>query len=37
MHRQRRRTYPERLAAYPTVRLRTPAEVERFVSAVGEL
>lgn len=36
MHRQRRRTYPERLAAFPTVRLRTPAEVDRFLSAAGE-
>ena len=35
MHRQRRRTYPERLAAFPTVRLRTPAEVDAFVSSVG--
>jgi adenylate kinase family enzyme len=33
MHRQRRRTYPERLAAFPTVQLRTPAEVDRFLSA----
>ena len=36
MHRQRGRTYPERLAAYPTVRLCTPAEVDRFLSAAGE-
>ena len=35
MHRQRRRTYPTRLAAFPTVRLRTPAEVEAFVSSAG--
>ena len=35
MHRRRRRTYPERLAAFPTVRLRTPAEVDAFVSSVG--
>ena len=35
MHRQRRRTYPARLAAYPTVRLRTQAEVDRFLSDAG--
>jgi adenylate kinase family enzyme len=35
MHRQRRRTYPARLAAFPTARLRTPAEVEAFVSCAG--
>lgn len=36
MHRERRRTYPERLAAFSTVRLRTPAEVDRFLSGAGE-
>jgi adenylate kinase family enzyme len=35
MHRQRRRTYPARLARFPTVRLRTPAEVAAFVSSAG--
>ena len=35
MHRQRRRTYPDRLSPFPTVRLRTTAEVERFLSAGG--
>ena len=35
MHRQRRRTYPARLAAFPTVRLRTPSEVGAFLSAAG--
>ena len=35
MHRQRRRTYPERLAPFPTIRLRTPADVDRFLSAAG--
>ncbi len=32
MHFRRRRTYPERLAPYSVVRLRTPAEVERFLA-----
>ena len=32
MHFRRRRTYPERLAAYNVVRLRTPADVERFLA-----
>ncbi|MDQ3992670.1 MAG: adenylate kinase, partial [Actinomycetota bacterium] len=32
MHFRRRRTYPERLAPYRVVRLRTPAEVGRFLA-----
>jgi adenylate kinase family enzyme len=35
MHRERRHTYPELLAPFPTVRLRTPAEVERFLSSAA--
>lgn len=35
MHFRRRRTYPDRLAAYNVVRLRTPAEVERFLADAG--
>lgn len=35
MHRQRRRTYPGRLAAFPTVRLRSQAQVEAFLSDAG--
>ena len=35
MHRERRRTYPELLAPFPTVRLRTPADVDRFLNAAG--
>lgn len=30
-HRERRRTYPSELARFPVVRLRTTAEVERFL------
>jgi adenylate kinase family enzyme len=36
MHFDRRRRYPEELAAYPVVRLRSQAEVDRFVRAAGE-
>lgn len=32
MHFRRRRTYPQRLGAYNVVRLRTPADVERFLA-----
>ena len=35
MHRRRRRHYPVALAQYAVVRLRTRAEVERFLSAAG--
>jgi len=35
MHRSRRRRYPAELAFFPVVRLRTPADVEAFVTAVG--
>jgi adenylate kinase family enzyme len=35
MHRQRRRTYPDRLAPFPTVRLRSQAEVDTFLSSAG--
>jgi adenylate kinase family enzyme len=31
MHVDRRRRYPEELAAYPVIRLRTQAEIDRFV------
>ena len=31
-HFRRRREWPSQLAAYPVVRLRTPAEVERFLA-----
>ena len=31
-HFRRRREWPSRLAAYPVVRLRTPADVERFLA-----
>jgi adenylate kinase family enzyme len=34
MHFQRRRTWPAELAAYPVVRLRTVAEVERWLASV---
>ena len=34
-HFDRRRRYPEELAAYPVIRLQTQAEVDRFVGAVG--
>jgi hypothetical protein len=34
-HRSRRRRYPAELAGYPVVRLRTQAEVDRFLSAAG--
>jgi adenylate kinase family enzyme len=34
-YRPRRRRYPERLAAYRHVRLRSTAEVERFLSSVS--
>jgi adenylate kinase family enzyme len=34
-YRPRRRSYPERLAPYPHVRLRTKMEVERFLSSVS--
>ena len=33
MHFQRRRRYPEQLAAFPVVRLRSPGEVERWLDA----
>jgi adenylate kinase family enzyme len=33
MHRERRHTYPDLLAPFPTVRLRTQADVDRFVSS----
>jgi adenylate kinase family enzyme len=32
---RRRRTYPERLARFPVVRLRTPGEVERWLAEVA--
>jgi adenylate kinase family enzyme len=35
MHFDRRRRYPAELAAYPVVRLRSQAEVDRFVRAAG--
>jgi len=35
MHRRRRHTYPSALSRYNVVRLRRPAEVERFLSDVG--
>ncbi len=35
MHGRRRRTYPSALAPYNVVRLRTPAEVDRFLSGAG--
>ncbi len=35
-HRSRRRRYPAELAPFPTLRLRTKSEVERFVSGAGE-
>lgn len=34
-HYSRRRRYPTELATYPTVRLRTQAEVDRFLSDAG--
>ena len=33
MHFRRRRIYPEQLAAFPVVRLRSPGEVERWLDA----
>jgi adenylate kinase family enzyme len=36
MHFSRRRRYPRELAAYPVIRLRTQAEVDRFVRDAGE-
>jgi shikimate kinase len=35
MHFERRRCYPEELAGYPVVRLRTPEEVRRFLTGAG--
>ncbi len=35
-HFRHRRDYPARLALYPVVRLRTPADVERFLSGAVE-
>ena len=35
MHFDRRRSYPEELAGYPVVRLRTPEEVRRFLTGAG--
>jgi adenylate kinase family enzyme len=34
-HFRRRRSFPTRLAAYPVVRLRSPAEVEAWLATVG--
>ena len=34
-HFQRRRDWPRELAAYPVIRLRTPAEVDRFLADAG--
>lgn len=34
-HRRRRRVYPTSLAPYNVVRLRTPADVERFLRSAG--
>jgi adenylate kinase family enzyme len=34
-YRRRRRAYPERLAPFPLVRLRTKAQVERFLSSAS--
>lgn len=34
-YRRRRRVYPERFATYNVTRLRSPAEVERFLRSVG--
>jgi adenylate kinase family enzyme len=34
-YRPRRRVYPERLSAFPSVRLRSQAEVERFLSSAS--
>jgi shikimate kinase len=34
-HFRRRREYPAKLAAWPVVRLRSPAEVERFLAGLG--
>lgn len=36
MHFDRRRRYPEELAADPVVRLRSQSEIDRFVRACGE-
>lgn len=36
LHFDRRRRYPKELAAYPVVRLRSQAEVDRFVRGAGE-
>ena len=35
MHFDRRRRYPRELAGYPVIRLRTQAEVDRFVRGAG--
>jgi adenylate kinase family enzyme len=35
MHFDRRRRYPRELAGYPVIRLRTTAEVDRFVTGAG--
>jgi hypothetical protein len=35
MHRSRRLRYPTELASFPVVRLRTPREVDAFLSGVG--
>jgi len=35
-YRRRRRVYPELLGRFNLVRLRTPAEVERFLAAAGD-
>jgi shikimate kinase len=35
MHFDRRRRYPQELAAYPVIRLRTQAEIDRFVRGAG--
>jgi adenylate kinase family enzyme len=34
MHRDKRRQWPAELAAYPVLRLRSPAEVDRFLATV---
>jgi adenylate kinase family enzyme len=35
MHSDRRRRYPRELAGYEVIRLRTPAEVDRFLAGAG--
>jgi adenylate kinase family enzyme len=35
LHRERRRTWPDKLAGYPVVRLRSQAEVKAFVAGLG--